>query len=235
MSDIVNREEWIAARKALLQEEKEFTRRRDELNKRRRALPRVRVEKDYRFNGENGEETLADLFGNCSQLIIYHFMYGPDWEQPCPSCSWWADNYNGIDIHLKHRDIALVTVSRAPWEVLRKCQQRMGWALKWVSSHGGDFNYDFHVSFTPEEAAKEKESYYNYRRAKRGADELPGVSVFYKDGDSGDIFHTYSSYARGLDMLNGAYHFIDIAPKGRDEDGLPYTMAWLRRHDEYGD
>lgn len=227
----VSREEWLVAREALLHEEKEFTRARDALNKRRRALPRVRVEKNYCFNGENGEETLADLFGGCSQLIIYHFMYGPDWEQACPSCSFWADNFNGTDIHLKHRDIALVAVSRAPWAVLRDCKQRMGWTFKWVSSYGGDFNTDYHVSFTAAQVAEE-ESYYNYRRAKRNAEELPGVSVFYRD-EQGNIFHTYSAYARGLDMLNGAYHFMDIAPKGRDEDDLPYKQAWLRRHNEY--
>ena len=166
-------------------------------------------------------------------MIIYHFMYGPDWEEGCPSCSFWADNFNGIDIHLRHRDISLVAVSRAKLDTLDAYRDRMGWSFKWVSSYGSDFNYDYQVSFTADEIEK-GEMYYNYAETKFPADEAPAISVFYKDGD-GDIFHTYSCYARGLDMLNGAYHYMDLAPKGRDEDDLPYTMAWVHRRDQYED
>lgn len=230
---IVSREDWIAERKKHLKKEKEFTRLRDRLSKERRELPWVKVEKQYVFDGPKGKESLSDLFEGKSQLIVYHFMFGPDWDEGCPSCSFWADNYDGIVIHLKQRDINLVTVSRAPLDKLEAYKKRMGWRFKWVSSFGNDFNWDFHVSFTPEEMEK-GEMYYNFKIMSFPSDEGPGISVFYKN-ENGQIFHTYSCYQRGLDMLNGAYHFMDIAPKGRDEDDLPYTMAWVRRHDQYDD
>ncbi len=230
---VVSREDWIAERKKHLKKEKEFTRLRDQLSKERRGLPWVKVEKEYVFDGPNGKETLADLFEGKSQLIVYHFMFGPEWDEGCPSCSFWADNYNGIVIHLNHRDISLVTVSRAPLDKLEAYKKRMGWSFKWVSSFGNDFNWDYNVSFTPEEMEKEQ-MYYNYKMMSFPSDEGPGISVFYKN-DKGEIFHTYSCYQRGLDMLNGAYHLMDLVPKGRDEDELPYTMAWLERRDQYKD
>jgi predicted dithiol-disulfide oxidoreductase (DUF899 family) len=231
---IVTRDEWLAARKKLLTKEKAFTRLRDELSEQRRALSWVKIEKEYVFEGPNGKETLADLFEGRSQLIIYHFMYGPDWKEGCPSCSFWADSFNGIDIHLAHRDMTLIAVSRAPVKTLEAYKRRMGWSFKWVSSLGSDFNHDYHVSFTPDEV-KRGELFYNYQIRSFPSEEAAGISVFYKD-DQGEIFHTYSCYARGLDMLNGAYHYMDLAPKGRDEEGLlPHTMAWLRRRDQYDD
>ncbi len=227
----VSREEWLVARKEHLAREKEFTRLRDQLSQARRELPWVLVEKEYWFEGPQGKESLANLFEGQSQLIVYHFMYGPDWSEGCPSCSFWADNFNGIVIHLNHRDINLVAVSRAPWKKLQAYKERMGWSFKWVSSLGSDFNVDYHVSFTPDEMQQGK-VFYNYRIGKFPSDEAPGISVFYKN-ERGELFHTYSCYARGLDMLNGAYHYMDLVPKGRDEDNLPYSMAWLRRHDSY--
>ena len=228
---VVSREEWLAARKALLAKEKAFTRERDQLSRERRALPWVKVDKAYVFHGPNGKETLSDLFAGNGQLLVYHFMFGPDWNEGCPSCSFWADNYNGIVEHLKHRDVTLVAISRAPLEKLAAYKRRMGWSFKWVSSLGNDFNHDYHVSFTPEE---QKNAVYNYTAQGFGTSEAPGISVFAKD-EAGHIFHTYSCYARGLDMLNGAYHLLDLVPKGRDEDGLSYPMAWVRRHDQYKD
>lgn len=232
-NNVVSREEWLAARKEHLLKEKEFTRLRDQLSQDRRELPWVKVEKEYLFDGPNGKETLSDLFNGQSQLIIYHFMYGPDWEEGCPSCSFWADNFNGIIIHLNHRDISMVTVSRAPLDTLEAYKKRMGWSFKWVSSFGNDFNHDYHVSFSSDEMEK-GEAFYNFINSKVPSEEMPGISVFYKDRQ-GDVFHTYSCYARGLDLLNGAYNFMDLVPKGRDEDDLPYTMAWLRRHDQYNE
>jgi predicted dithiol-disulfide oxidoreductase (DUF899 family) len=228
---VISREEWLDARRGLLAKEKEFTRLRDQLSQARRELPWVKIEKDYLFDGPNGKETLSDLFEGRSQLIIYHFMYGPDWEEGCPSCSFWADNFNGIGIHLNHRDITLIAVSRAPLDQLEAYKARMGWSFKWVSSLGNDFNFDYQVSFTPEQVEK-GEMIYNYRPGGFSGEEAPGISIFYKN-EQGEVFHTYSCYSRGLDMLNGAYHYMDLAPKGRDEDDLPYTMAWLRRHDQY--
>ena len=228
---VISREEWLDARRELLAKEKEFTRLRDQLSQARRELPWVKIEKDYLFDGPNGKETLSDLFEGRSQLIIYHFMYGPDWEEGCPSCSFWADNFNGIGIHLNHRDITLIAVSRAPLDQLEAYKARMGWSFKWVSSLGNDFNFDYQVSFTPEQVEK-GEMIYNYRPGGFSGEEAPGISIFYKN-EQGEVFHTYSCYSRGLDMLNGAYHYMDLAPKGRDEDDLPYTMAWLRRHDQY--
>ncbi len=228
---VVSREEWLAARKKHLAKEKKFIRLRDQLSQERRELPWVKVEKEYLFDGPNGKETLLDLFESRRQLIIYHFMYGPEWEEGCPSCSFWVDNFNGIGVHLNHRDITLVAVSRARLETLQAYKKRMAWTFKWVSSFGSDFNRDYHVSFTPDEM-KKGEMYYNFGITKFPSEEGPGISVFYKS-EQGDVFHTYSCYARGLDMLNGAYHYMDLVPKGRDEDDLPYSMVWLRRHDQY--
>ena len=232
-NNVVSREKWLVSRKEFLAKEKEFTRLRDQLSQQRRELPWVKVNKEYLFDGPDGKETLADLFKDRSQLIIYHFMYGPGWQQGCPSCSFWADNFNGVVIHLNHRDISLLAVSRAPLDELKAYKKRMGWSFKWVSSFENDFNHDYHVSFTSDEVKKSK-MFYNYSIGKFPSEELPGISVFYKD-KQGDIFHTYSCYARGLDMLNGAYHYMDLVPKGRDEDDLSYTMAWIHRHDQYDD
>jgi len=232
-SKVVSREKWLVSRKEFLVKEKEFTRLRDQLSQQRRELPWVKVNKEYLFDGPDGKESLADLFQDRSQLIIYHFMYGPGWQQGCPSCSFWADNFNGVVIHLNHRDISLLAVSRAPLDELKAYKKRMGWSFKWVSSFENDFNHDYHVSFTSDEVKKSK-MFYNYSIGKFPSEELPGISVFYKD-KQGDIFHTYSCYARGLDMLNGAYHYMDLVPKGRDEDDLSYTMAWIHRHDQYDD
>ncbi len=229
---IVSRDEWLAARKQHLLEEKEFTRRRDALSHRRRQLPWVKVEQEYVFDGPNGKETLSELFQGRSQLIVYHFMFGPGWEEGCPSCSFWADNFNGIIVHLNQRDVTMIAVSRAPFERIEAFRKRMGWRFKWVSSHGNDFNRDYHVSFTPEELEKGA-MYYNYGLTGFPSEEAPGISVFYKD-EKGAIFHTYSCYARGLDMLNTAYHYLDLAPMGRAEEDLPYTQAWVRHHDRYG-
>ena len=227
---VVSRDEWLAARRRLLGKEKEFTRLRDQLSAERRELPWVQVEKEYVFDGPDGRNTLADLFDGRSQLMVYHFMFGPGWEQGCPSCSFVSDHIDGANWHLPHRDVTLLAVSRAPLAEIEAFKQRMGWRFKWVSSYGSDFNHDFHVSFTKEELAKGKVDY-NYDLVE-GYDELPGLSVFYKD-PSGAIFHTYSVYARGLDMLIGAYNYLDLAPKGRDEAALPWTMAWVRHHDRY--
>jgi predicted dithiol-disulfide oxidoreductase (DUF899 family) len=226
---IVSQEEWLIARKELLAKEKEFTHLRDQLSAERRELPWVKVDKDYVFDGKEGEQNLTDLFGDKSQLMIYHFMLGPDWDEGCPSCSFWADNFNGIDIHLAHRDIAFLAVSRGNYEKLASYKKRMGWSFKWMSSLNSDFNYDMGVSFSAEEK-ENNETTYNYRKQPYFIDELQSVSVFYKN-DQGEIFHTYSTYSRGIDILNGAYNYIDLAPKGRDEgDGI---MNWLHRHDQY--
>jgi predicted dithiol-disulfide oxidoreductase (DUF899 family) len=229
--NIVSQDEWLKARTALLLEEKEFTRLRDQLSQKRRQLPWVKVDKNYSFEGVNGTETHSDLFDGRSQLIVYHFMYGPDWEDACPSCSFWADNFNGIDIHLNHRDASLVAISRASLDQLQAYSKRMGWDFNWLSSSASEFNYDFQASFRAEEM-EQGEVFYNFKMGQFPADEAPGISVFYKN-EQGEIFHTYSCYARGLDMLNGAYHYMDLLPKGRDEDDLEFTMAWLRRRDQY--
>jgi predicted dithiol-disulfide oxidoreductase (DUF899 family) len=229
---IVSRDEWTEARKQHLTKEKEFTRLRDELSAHRRDLPWVRVDKAYVFEGPNGKESLGELFDGKSQLIIQHFMFGTDWNEGCKSCSFWADNYNGFIVHLGQRDVAFVVVSLAPFSRIESFKKRMGWSFKWVSSFGTDFNHDYHVSFTPEELAA-GEVYYNYAPRKTSVTELPGTSVFYRN-DSGEIFHTYSSYERGQDMLNAAYHYLDLVPKGRNETGLPSPQAWLRHHDNYG-
>lgn len=227
---IVSHREWIEARTELLRREKEFTRLRDQLSEQRRALPWERVEKSYAFEGRDGRETLAEVFEGRSQLVIYHFMFGPDWDAGCPHCSHWADNFDRIIVHLNHRDVSMVAVSRAPYVKLAAYQKRMGWTFKWMSSFGTDFNFDFGVSFTPDEVAK-KSAFYNFSRQDPGAGEREGMSVFYKN-PKGDILHTYSAYARGIDMMNVDYQYLDLVPKGRDEGGKgPF---WVRRHDEYG-
>jgi len=226
---VVSREEWLEARKQFLAKEKEFTRLRDRLSQQRRDLPWVRVDKPYVFEGPNGNETLPELFGDRSQLIVYHFMFDPSWEAGCKSCSFWADNFERNVIHLKQRDVTLVAISRAPLSKIEAFKDRMGWTFKWVSSVNGSFNYDYHVSFTPEQLAK-GEAYYNYATQKNSMSELPGISVFCKDSN-GTVFHTYSCYARGLDMMNAAYHYLDLVPKGRDETDDP--QAWVRHRDNY--
>lgn len=228
---VVSHEEWLKARLELLAAEKELTRQGDALTRRRMAMPWERVEKPYRFEGPNGALSLADLFDGRSQLIVYHFMFGPDWEEGCKSCSFWADNFNGTPIHLNHRDVTFTAVSRAPFAKIDAYKKRMGWSFPWVSSHGSDFNFDYHVSFTPEEIAEGK-AYYNYAVRPIGASDEQGISVFYKD-ERGEVFHTYSCHGRGIDMVNGAYQFLDRVPKGRDEDDFGWSMEWLRRHDQY--
>jgi len=231
---VVSRNQWIEERKALLAREKEFTQLRDQLSHARRDLPWVRVDKDkdYVFDGAGGKQTLAELFAGRQQLIVYHLMFDPSWEEACSRCSFWADNFNGVLVHLNQRDVSLVAISRAPFAKLAAFQKRMGWSFNWVSSFANDFNHDYHVSFAPEQIAQ-SEVIYNYRLVKNSMSERPGISVFYKD-PGGTIFHTYSCYARGLDMLNVAYHYLDLTPKGRDEEELPFPMAWVRYHDAYG-
>src|SRR5437588_6251658 len=229
--EIVSEAEWLVARKDLLAREKEFTRQRDALSAARRDLPWLKIDKEYFFDGPEGKETLADLFDGRSQLIVYHFMRGPGWGEGCKSCSYLADHFDGANWHLPHRDVTFVVSSRAPLSELEAYKKRMGWRFKWLSSYGNDFNFDCHVSATEEEKANGK-MFYNYRTDELIGDEMPGLSVFYK-GENADVFHTYSMYARGLDILVGAYNFLDLAPKGRDEDHLDFTMNWVRRHDQY--
>ena len=229
---VVTPKEWGEARKHLLAKEKEFTRLRDQLSQTRRDLPWVRVTKQYVFDGPGGKQTLGQLFNGHSQLVVYHFMFAPDWEDGCRGCSFWADNFNGIVPHLNQRDVTFVAISRAPLAKLQAFAKRLGWNFKWLSSAGNDFNYDYNVSFTPEALAGGS-AIYNYAANKMNMTELPGISVFFKDAD-GNVFHTYSCYARGLDMLNTAYHYLDLVPRGRDEAGLPHAMAWVRLRDEYG-
>jgi predicted dithiol-disulfide oxidoreductase (DUF899 family) len=228
---IVSHDQWIAARKAYLAEEKAFSRARDALAKKRRELPWEKVEKKYVFDTPSGKQTLADLFGGKSQLIIYHFMLGPDWEAGCPSCSFLADHFGGSVIHLEQRDVSFVVVSRAPLAQIEKFKARMGWHFKWMSSFGGDFNHDYQVSASPEEKASGT-AMYNYEMTTFPSGERPGASAFFKN-EAGEVFHTYSTYGRGLDILIGAYNFLDLAPKGRDEGGLEWSMAWVRHHDRY--
>ena len=227
---VVSRSEWLLARQQLLAKEKAMTRLQDELSEERRRLPWVQVDKKYAFEGPNGVETLAQLFDGRGQLVIYHFMFGPDDDVGCPHCSLRADGFDGINIHLKQRDVTMIAVSRAPYKKLAAYRQRMGWGFKWVSSAKSDFNFDFHVSFTGEELTK-KEAFFNFSLQDPGPSEREGHSVFFKD-KHGDVFHTYSCYARGNDMLNIHYHYLDMVPLGRDENGRgPY---WVRRRDEYG-
>jgi len=226
---VVSHSEWTAARTQLLEREKAFTKERDALTSQQRNLPWELVGKEYVFVGEKGEETLADLFAGKSQLVVYHFMFPPDASVGCPICSFWADNFNPIVPHLAQRDVTMVAVSRAPYPKIDAYRKRMGWSFKWVSSGGSDFNFDFNASFTEAEL-KNKRALYNFREQDPGEPDREGVSVFYKD-DDGRIYHTYSSYARGIDLLNTAYNYLDLVPKGRDEDGRgPF---WVRRHDEY--
>ena len=228
---IVSKNEWIAARKVLLKKEKEFTALRDQLSQLRRELPWIAVDKEYIFEGRNGKVNLSELFDGRSQLIVYHLMYDPRWDAACQSCSFWADNFNDIILHLNHRDVTMIAISKAPYSKIDTYKKRMGWDFKWVSSFDTDFNRDYNVSFTKEELEK-KEGFYNFSIQDPSVSELPGVSVFYKD-PSGKIFHTYSAYARGIDILNNTYNYLDLVPKGRDEDGYDFPMAWVRRHDEY--
>ena len=228
---VVSREEWLAARKALLAKEKEFTRLRDDLGRRRRELPWVRIDKPYAFDGPRGKETLADLFEGRSQLVVYHFMFNPAANEGCRHCSFWADNFNPIGVHLNHRDVTFVAISRAPLAKLQSFQKRMGWSFKWLSAAETDFNYDFGVSFRPEDLEKGTATY-NYAPFTEKMADREGVSVFHKD-EKGAVFHTYSAYARGIDLLNTAYNYLDLVPKGRDEDGLEFTQAWVRHHDRY--
>lgn len=229
---VVPHEEWIAARKAYLAEEKAFSRARDALARKRRELPWEKVQKNYVFDTAQGKQSLGDLFGGKSQLIVYHFMLGPGWEAGCPSCSFLADHFDGAVIHLAQRDVAFVVVSRAPLSEIEAFQRRMGWRFNWVSAFGSEFNSDYQVSFTAQEKAGGK-VFYNYEFIEGfPSEERPGASVFCKN-PAGEIFHTYSTYGRGLDILIGTYNFLDLAPKGRDEDGLAWSMAWVRHHDRY--
>ena len=228
--EVVSSDKWIEARKKLLAKEKAFTRLRDQISQQRRDLPWEAVDEEYVFDGPDGKQTLPQLFDGRSQLVVYHFMFGPDWEAGCPHCSRWADSFNGVIVHLNQRDVTMIAVSRARYEKLAAYRKRMSWSFKWVSSFGTDFNFDYHVSFTPEESAKKK-ALYNFTMQDPGVSDREGVSVFYKD-PQGRVFHTYSTYARGIDILNADYHYLDLVPKGRDEgDRGPF---WVRRHDEYG-
>jgi predicted dithiol-disulfide oxidoreductase (DUF899 family) len=229
--EVVSKGEWVEARKRLLAKEKEFTHMRDQLSAERRALPWLRIDKDYTFDGPNGRETLAQLFADRSQLVVYHFMFAPEWDVGCKSCSFWADNFNGITAHLRQRDVAFAAISRAPLAKLQAFAQRLGWTFKWVSSHGTDFNYDFEVSFQPD-ALTRGDATYNFAKLQNANSDMPGISVFTKD-ESGAVFRTYSTFGRGLDMMNTAYHYLDLVPKGRDEAGQPYTMAWVKLRDLY--
>lgn len=227
---VVSEKQWLAARKKLLVEEKKFSKLRDKLNQKRRDLPWVKVEKEYVFESPDGKETLSELFNGKSQLIIYHFMFGPGWGEGCPHCSFWADHYDGTLAHLPHRDTTLILVSRAPYTEIEPFKKRMDWRIKWVSSAGNDFNFDYNVSFTPEQIRTGKMTY-NYRPHEMKIEEREGVSAFYKDS-KGVIYHTYSSYERGIDLMNTTYNFLDLTAKGRDENP-EHSQDWVRYHDEY--
>jgi len=229
--EIVSREAWLAARLRLLEREKALTRQRDELSAARRALPWVKVDRHYTFESVDGEQSLGDLFNGCSQLAVYHFMFDTDWESGCKSCSFWADNFNGVIDHLRARDVAFVAVSKAPLETLKTFRDRMGWQFQWVRSRNNEFGRDFGVSFTPDQVDSGA-ALYNFGTQPAPIGELPGYSVFNKDAE-GTIYHTYSCYARGLETLNSAYHHLDLMPKGRNERELTFPMAWVRFHDEY--
>ena len=231
---VVSEKTWLAERRKLLQKEKTFTRLRDKLSRQRRALPWVKVEKSYVFDTPQGKETIAELFDGRSQLIVYHFMFGPDpkWKEGCPACSFLVDHIDGANLHLPHNDVTLLVVSRAPLSKIEPFKKRMGWRFRWVSSFGSDFNFDYHVSLTEKEMAEGK-LYYNYEMTEAESDEQPGISVFYKD-ESGEVFHTYSSYARGGDLLIGTYNYLDLTPLGRQEE-KGHGMDWMRHHDKYND
>src|SRR5215469_1119164 len=228
---IVSREEWLVARKKLLIREKQHTREHDAIASERRALPWVRVEKNYVFDSPSGKKNFIDLFEGKSQLIVYHFMFGPDWSEGCPSCSLNMDHVDGSLVHLRQRDVSFAAISRAPSPKIEAFQRRMGWKFTWVSSHANDFNRDYRVSFTKEELAGA--ACYNFNTSGFPSEEAPGISVFYKK--EGDIFHTYSAYARGSETVLNTYNYLDLVPKGRDEDGLYFPMAWVRHHDRYDD
>ena len=228
---VVSRDRWLAERRRLLAREKEITRLRDQLARERRALPWVRIEKDYTFDTPEGRRTLADLFEGRRQLLVQHFMLGPGWAEGCPSCSYMADHLDGMQVHLMHRDVTLRVVSRAPLAEIERFRARMGWRFRWVSSHGSDFNHDFGVSFAPEEVASGKVRY-NYVTQPFPAEEAPGLSVFDKD-DAAQVFHTYSTYGRGVEVMMGTYELLDLTPKGRDEHHPGHTMDWVRHHDRY--
>jgi predicted dithiol-disulfide oxidoreductase (DUF899 family) len=228
---VVSKDRWIAERRALLAREKELTRLRDQIARERRALPWERVEKDYAFDAPEGRRTLAELFEGRQQLLVQHFMLAPGWEQGCPSCSFMADHADGMNVHLAHRDVSFAAISRAPLAEIERFRRRMGWQFKWVSSHGSDFNRDFGVTFTPEEVAKGT-LHYNYGEWPYASEEWPGISVFYKD-EAGRIFHTYSTYGRGVEVMMGTYAMLDLTPKGRGERDVDYKMEWVRHHDRY--
>jgi len=227
---VVSHDEWVKARQKFLKREKAFTRERDALTQERRELPWEKVDKGYVFDGPDGRETLSDLFAGKSQLVVYHFMFGADWDEGCPACSFWADNFNPIVVHLKHRDTTMVAISRAPLKKIEAFKKRMGWSFKWLSSGGNDFNRDLGVAFTPEEVERKKANY-NYTMQDPFETEREGTSVFFKDA-KGNIFHTYSAYARGIDLVNTAYNYLDMTPKGRDEKS---PLDWIRHHDKYKD
>jgi predicted dithiol-disulfide oxidoreductase (DUF899 family) len=230
---VVSHDAWLAARSAFLTTEKEFTRARDKLSRQRRELPWEKVEREYSFESPNGPESLAGLFDDCSQLIVYHFMFPPEWDEGCVHCSYWADNFNGTDVHLRARDVSFAAVSRAPIEKIEAFKQRMGWSFRWVSSYRSDFNYDYQASFTPDQV-ESGARVFNFSTLAPGMSDREGMSAFYKDTD-GTVFHTYSTYGRGIDILNGAYNFIDLTARGRDEDALSGPQDWVRYHDRYGD
>ncbi len=228
---VVSRDEWLAARKQLLAKEKAFTHMRDALNAERQSLPWVKVDKPYVFDGPNGKQTLADLFDGRSQLVVKHFMFGPDWGEGCVGCSFEMDNVSGALVHLQHHDVSYVAVARAPFERLEAFRRRMGWNIKFVSSYDNDFNFDFHVSFRPDELAS-GDAYYNYEHRNNVIDEMSGRSIFYKD-EAGDIFHTYSSFARGGELNLTAFAVLDVTPKGRNETINGNLTDWVRHHDRY--
>jgi predicted dithiol-disulfide oxidoreductase (DUF899 family) len=228
---VVTPQQWLAARRELLEKEKDFNRLRDELNQARRDLPWEAVTKSYEFDGPRGKQPLPELFDGRSQLIVYHVMFAPEWDAACPHCSFWADGFNPVIVHLNQRDVTMVAISRAPLHKLQAYQARMGWSFKWLSSSGTDFSFDYHASFTPEELAG-KDALYNFAVRRPAGSDVTGISVFYQD-TAGKIFHTYSTFARGVDLMNTAYNYLDLAPKGRDEAGHPNPQFWVRRHDEY--
>ena len=225
---LLTRAEWLAARLDLLEAEKALTRQSDEVARRRQALPWVRIDKEYVFDTPEGPRTLANLFDGRSQLLVQHFMFAPGWKEGCPSCSYMADHTDGMNKHLAHHDVTMIAVSRAPLAEIERYRKRMGWQFKWVSSFGNDFNHDFRVSFTPEEVASGHIDY-NFGEWRETGEEWPGVSAFYKD-EAGELFRTYSTYGRGVEVMMGTYNMLDLAPKGRNESE---GMDWVRRHDRY--
>jgi predicted dithiol-disulfide oxidoreductase (DUF899 family) len=229
---VVSNTEWVEARLDLLAKEKEFTKLRDELSQARRNLPWERVSKNYIFDGPNGKASLADIFAGRSQLIVYHFMFAPEWDAGCKHCSWWADNFERNVVHLDQRDVTMVAISRAPVARLEAFKRRMGWTFKWYSSGSNDFNFDYQVSWRPDQLAA-GEVMYNFSPKRLSVTDLTGISVFYKDSGD-DLFHTYSCFARGVDMMNTGYQYLDLVPKGRDETGMERPQAWVRHRDNYG-